>query len=109
MTLAFLWEKSQIYWFFILSVRTCSQLDEFMKLHEYQMWKSFLDLDRRSHTFKIKYFFSETTGLLESKFHMKAYESKKIKKYIQISLVTKLKIINNSKTTAACDHAVGKL
>ena len=57
-----------------LKVAWSIQLNELMKLSEYQRSRSFFDLDQRSLRFQSKnLFFSKTVGLFGTKVHMKAW------------------------------------
>ena len=52
-----------------VKVGSCSQLNEYMNLYEYQMSRSFIDLGPRSLTFS-SFFSLETARLFVAKFHM---------------------------------------
>ena len=54
-----------------IKVGRCSQLNEYMKLYEYQNSRSFIDLGPDlSDTIFLNFFSSITTRLIEAKFHM---------------------------------------
>ena len=56
-----------------LKVASSIQLNEFMKLSEYQRSRSFFDLDQKSLRFQsLNLFFSKTVGSFGTKIHMKA-------------------------------------
>ena len=78
-TKAFVWEKVKIIYFLEtiaalgLKVASSIQLNEFMKLSEYQRSRSFFDLDQKSLRFQsLNLFFSKPVGSFETKIHMKA-------------------------------------
>ena len=79
MTSAFVWEKVKIIYFLEtiaalgLKVASSIQLNEFMKLSEYQRSRSFFDLDQKSLRFQsLNLFFSKTVGSFGTKIQMKA-------------------------------------
>ena len=76
-TCAFVWEKvktmdfSETIVVYDIKVGRCSQLNEYMKLYEYQKSRSLIDLgpDLSDSVF-FNFFSSITTGPIETKFHM---------------------------------------
>ena len=54
-------------------VNRCSQLNEYMKLYEYQRSRSFIDLDPNlSDLIFLSFFSSITTWPIEAKFHVES-------------------------------------
>ena len=74
---AFEWEKvktmdfSETIVVYDIKVGRCSQLNEYMKLYDYQRSRSFIDLGLNlSDSIFLKFFFSITTRLIETKCHV---------------------------------------
>ena len=74
---AIVWEKGKIMDFsetivvYDTKVDRCSQLNEYMKLYEYQRSMSFIDLGPNlSDSIFLNFFSSITTRLIEAKFHV---------------------------------------
>ena len=56
-----------------MKVGRCSQLNEYMKLYEYQKSRSFIDLDtNHSDLIFLNFFFSITTWPIEAKFYVES-------------------------------------
>ena len=64
-----------------LKVGWSSQLNDLLKLNEYQKWRSFSDLCQGSLRFQNYFFFSETIGSFETKVNAEAYERMRMKIY----------------------------
>ena len=76
---AFVWEKGKTMDFsetFVVcdhKVNRCSQLNEYMKLYEYQRSRSFIDLGpNHSDSIFLNFFSSITTWPIEAKFHVES-------------------------------------
>ena len=74
---AFVWEKvktvdfSETIIVYDIKVGSCSQLNEYMKLYEYQRSRSFIDFGPDlSDSIFLNFFFSITTRLIETKCHV---------------------------------------
>ena len=74
---AFVWEKvktidfSETIVVYDIKVGSCSQLNEYMKLYEYQRSRSFIDFGPNlSDSIFSNFFFSITTWLIETKCHV---------------------------------------
>ena len=74
---AFVWEKVKTMDFsetsvvFDIKVGRCSQVNEYMKLYEYQRSRSLIDLGLNlSDSIFLNFFSSVTTGLMEAKFRL---------------------------------------
>ena len=75
---AFVWEKvktmdfSETIVVYDIKVGRCSQLNEYMKLYEYQRSRSFIDLcPNLSDSIFLNFFFSIATRPIETKCHVK--------------------------------------
>ena len=98
---------------FDFKVGCYTELNDLMKLHEYQNQGHYLTFRKRSLHFQTYFlFFSKTVGLFETKYHVKAFGSSERKKYTtglghMTKMVPRQYVVNTFKNFSRANRVIG--